>query len=124
MSVVVCFKHKTAYEMRISDWSSDVCSSDLQAGVLDPVAQQPLVAIEHLALPQRAAEILELERLPLHGHAADAADDLGKPVVAAAALREHQVAVERAIGDRPGAQARVDLVELLDRKSTRLNSSH
>src|SRR3546814_2300809 len=30
---VVCFffKQKTAYEMRISDWSSDVCSSDLQA---------------------------------------------------------------------------------------------
>src|SRR3546814_1681011 len=31
---VVCFvfffKQKTAYEMRISDWSSDVCSSDLQ----------------------------------------------------------------------------------------------
>src|SRR3546814_9205933 len=24
------FKHKTAYEMRISDWSSDVCSSDLR----------------------------------------------------------------------------------------------
>src|SRR3546814_1120015 len=34
-----CFKQKTAYEMRISDWSSDVCSSDLQgvelAGELD-----------------------------------------------------------------------------------------
>src|SRR3546814_10295024 len=33
MSVVFCFffffKQKTAYEMRISDWSSDVCSSDL-----------------------------------------------------------------------------------------------
>src|SRR3546814_1750306 len=33
MCVVVCgvffFKQKTAYEMRISDWSSDVCSSDL-----------------------------------------------------------------------------------------------
>src|SRR3546814_5563693 len=28
---VVVFKHKTAYEMRISDWSSDVCSSDLAA---------------------------------------------------------------------------------------------
>src|SRR3546814_10965439 len=31
-SVVLCFfffKQKTAYEMRISDWSSDVCSSDL-----------------------------------------------------------------------------------------------
>src|SRR3546814_11341257 len=29
--VMLClfFKHKTAYEMRISDWSSDVCSSDL-----------------------------------------------------------------------------------------------
>src|SRR3546814_19952859 len=29
VSVVVFFKQKTAYEMRISDWSSDVCSSDL-----------------------------------------------------------------------------------------------
>src|SRR3546814_8430739 len=27
---VFFFKQKTAYEMRISDWSSDVCSSDLQ----------------------------------------------------------------------------------------------
>src|SRR3546814_4964206 len=26
------FKQKTAYEMRISDWSSDVCSSDLYEG--------------------------------------------------------------------------------------------
>src|SRR3546814_3963651 len=26
------FKQKTAYEMRISDWSSDVCSSDLLSG--------------------------------------------------------------------------------------------
>src|SRR3546814_3685861 len=26
------FKQKTAYEMRISDWSSDVCSSDLITG--------------------------------------------------------------------------------------------
>src|SRR3546814_3985837 len=29
--VVFLFKQKTAYEMRISDWSSDVCSSDLLA---------------------------------------------------------------------------------------------
>src|SRR3546814_6116100 len=28
-SVFFLFKQKTAYEMRISDWSSDVCSSDL-----------------------------------------------------------------------------------------------
>src|SRR3546814_9893688 len=34
---VFCFKQKTAYEMRISDWSSDVCSSDLpdDAAALD-----------------------------------------------------------------------------------------
>src|SRR3546814_20329620 len=30
--IVLFFKQKTAYEMRISDWSSDVCSSDLYAG--------------------------------------------------------------------------------------------
>src|SRR3546814_5650844 len=33
MNLVLCFflfKQKTAYEMRISDWSSDVCSSDLR----------------------------------------------------------------------------------------------
>src|SRR3546814_1416771 len=33
MKIIRCiffFKQKTAYEMRISDWSSDVCSSDLQ----------------------------------------------------------------------------------------------
>src|SRR3546814_7428689 len=28
--IVFFFKQKTAYEMRISDWSSDVCSSDLK----------------------------------------------------------------------------------------------
>src|SRR3546814_9468882 len=35
----VLFKQKTAYEMRISDWSSDVCSSDL--AFLDDVANPP-----------------------------------------------------------------------------------
>src|SRR3546814_12635320 len=29
------FKQKTAYEMRISDWSSDVCSSDLTYSLID-----------------------------------------------------------------------------------------
>src|SRR3546814_2972315 len=32
--ICFCFKQKTAYEMRISDWSSDVCSSDLMARVI------------------------------------------------------------------------------------------
>src|SRR3546814_3793034 len=30
MFAILFFKQKRAYEMRISDWSSDVCSSDLQ----------------------------------------------------------------------------------------------
>src|SRR3546814_16281598 len=29
LSNLLCFKQRTAYEMRMSDWSSDVCSSDL-----------------------------------------------------------------------------------------------
>src|SRR3546814_4301971 len=41
--VIVCvevfmfclFRQKTAYEMRISDWSSDVCSSDLNSTILE-----------------------------------------------------------------------------------------
>src|SRR3546814_3878552 len=41
MFVLFFFKQKTAYEMRISDWSSDVCSSDLLGlpvvAALDPV---------------------------------------------------------------------------------------
>src|SRR3546814_5528900 len=32
MESVVFVKQKTAYDMRISDWSSDVCSSDLPCG--------------------------------------------------------------------------------------------
>src|SRR3546814_13031091 len=35
------FKQKTAYEMRISDWSSDVCSSDLQINGQENSGQQP-----------------------------------------------------------------------------------
>src|SRR3546814_10857394 len=37
--VVFLFKHKTAYELRISDWSSDVCSSDL--GILPTKKSSP-----------------------------------------------------------------------------------
>src|SRR3546814_13569962 len=42
MVIVLCFffKQKTAYEMRISDWSSDVCSSDLTAGRTARAAQR------------------------------------------------------------------------------------
>src|SRR3546814_12645780 len=50
MIICVCvfffFKQKTAYEMRISDWSSDVCSSDLLRSILlgsDDLDQLPIV---------------------------------------------------------------------------------
>src|SRR3546814_18647704 len=39
------FKKKTAYEVRISDWSSDVCSSDLPL-LLSPIARAGLQGIE------------------------------------------------------------------------------
>src|SRR3546814_10135836 len=38
------FKQKTAYEMRISDWSSDVCSSDLEIELLEPTRDDTGVA--------------------------------------------------------------------------------
>src|SRR3546814_2731831 len=43
------FKQKTAYEMRISDWSSDVCSSDLRASGSDDasrIAPRTLMTLE------------------------------------------------------------------------------
>src|SRR3546814_8066890 len=43
---VFFFKQKTAYEMRISDWSSDVCSSDLAA--LDRIGEdEPTTRAQH-----------------------------------------------------------------------------
>src|SRR3546814_8236505 len=45
---VFFFKQKTAYELRISDWSSDVCSSDLYDVVPRPqLAQERML---HLAV--------------------------------------------------------------------------
>src|SRR3546814_1795249 len=43
------FKQKTAYEMRISDWSSDVCSSDLrrETGAVDDRVDAMARAVLH-----------------------------------------------------------------------------
>src|SRR3546814_5056243 len=49
--VIFFFKQKTAYEMRISDWSSDVCSSDL------------LGALVALALPVVALRVVRIENI-------------------------------------------------------------
>src|SRR3546814_17054313 len=46
MLCVFFFKQKTAYEMRISDWSSDVCSSDLSDGAFGRLRQPALHLIE------------------------------------------------------------------------------
>src|SRR3546814_1487311 len=93
-SLFFFFKQKTAYEMRISDWSSDVCSSDLLAvgdvvrhafhvaegAVLLPdlasAARQGLVGVE-LLLGNRQHESVDIGHeglLPLVGHTTDAAD--------------------------------------------------
>src|SRR3546814_3190232 len=58
MFVFFFFKQKTAYEMRISDWSSDVCSSDL-------VALLPFSA----ASPSRLAVSSQNTRDPLNSQA-------------------------------------------------------
>src|SRR3546814_15722137 len=47
--VVFFFKQKTAYEMRISDWSSDVCSSDLRDHAPTAVSAAVRPAAERLA---------------------------------------------------------------------------
>src|SRR3546814_9479175 len=63
------FKQKTAYEMRISDWSSDVCSSDLLPRAHDP--DRPAAHVESqqafqreiaLADPRISAMDLAVER--------------------------------------------------------------
>src|SRR3546814_4673838 len=65
------FKQKTAYEMRISDWSSDVCSSDL--ALLDS--------------PERALPVPQPLQLGLHAGAdrivgnVDRAEPRGDPFV-------------------------------------------
>src|SRR3546814_3591752 len=56
--VIFFFKQKTAYEMRISDWSSDVCSSDL----FDDVHLFLVEQLHHLE--QRAGPILEPDAQP------------------------------------------------------------
>src|SRR3546814_1873909 len=55
------FKQKTAYEMRISDWSSDVCSSDLQHRI-QLFADLP-VAIEGAAMKRAGPAGLIARRL-------------------------------------------------------------
>src|SRR3546814_8963304 len=104
MCILDCFffKQKTAYELRISDWSSDVCSSDLIG--LD--ADAALVAQAGQTLQQLGIDNTALIEGPL-------AAGLAKqgPL--------NVILIAGAVPEIPPA-----LLEQLDRKSTRLNSSH
>src|SRR3546814_7624527 len=63
------FKQKTAYEMRISDWSSDVCSSDLtgKTVLLQNIAKaitdnHPEVYLLVLLIDERPEEVTDMQR--------------------------------------------------------------
>src|SRR3546814_16673718 len=77
------FRRKTGYEMRMSDWSSDVCSSDLVSDIevmgLRAAGRCPL-AEGHLGVGLAALHPVVV--------VADA-DDLDDPVQLLAAVREH-----------------------------------
>src|SRR3546814_8940329 len=91
--VMFFFKQKTAYEMRISDWSSDVCSSDLVG-----IAGQRLHASER---EHEAARTVHPVRADGE-HACDieGADDLARRAdpdpIADARTRQHIVEIGRA----------------------------
>src|SRR3546814_5916789 len=82
------FKQKTAYEMRISDWSSDVCSSDLC--LLVPVARllhDGLARFDEVDLPgdlvldgpdQRAERVQVLDLGPGAERLARTVDEIGR----------------------------------------------
>src|SRR3546814_5901231 len=110
------FKHKTAYEMRISDWSSDVCSSDLD--VVDHALQAHARAVfgRVQARDAVAHQFLDLGR---HDHAAAAAIDLD--VLAAVRAQQIDHVLEEL---RMAALIRGDAQALHRSEEHTLNSSH
>src|SRR3546814_8128885 len=108
------FKQKTAYEMRISDWSSDVCSSDLLALAQvdrDGLARTDLPLFEDLALVDA-------------DHAGLGAANEQPVPRERVAQRAQPVAVHAGHDPAPAEAAhRGRPVPRLDRKRQRLNSS-
>src|SRR3546814_3624100 len=107
------FKQKTAYEMRISDWSSDVCVSDLVAG-----------AVVAPGVHEVPADGRVVDAIDAAGGLAPGADsariNLAAPVADGERVYVPVVGEEPppAVVGGPGATGP------RDRKSTRLNSSH
>src|SRR3546814_10202922 len=112
---VFFFKQKTAYEMRISDWSSDVCSSDLEVVGAEVVGQVQFCRGAGRDADGGAVEFRKLAHAEalLHQKALAVVHVDTNPV-------ELQLGVSR-IGPGGGAGQHVNAA---DRKSTRLNSSH
>src|SRR3546814_5156979 len=115
------FKQKTAYEMRIRYWSSDVCSSDLQALA---VAGFDLEVREFPTSTRTSAEAAAAIGCAVAQIAKSLifrAGETGRTVLvmASGANRVDEKAVGRLLGERL-ERADADL----DRKSTRLNSRH
>src|SRR3546814_8362216 len=108
-------KQKTAYEMRISDWSSDVCSSDLADDPLDLVAG----ADGNGRFGHDHGEAIECS-----GDLARCVVDIGQVGVAIAAAAGSADGDEHDVGSAHGFGRLGGEGEIADRKSTRLNSSH
>src|SRR3546814_5779710 len=113
------FKHKTAYEMRISDWSSDVCASDLWRGLeFFPRPGHPTrqVAWGPRPAPPRASQKT--------GGPAILRVRYGPPGAALARLRSPDRQPGRDGRGRPQQGDRSWHSTAPDRTCTRLNSSH
>src|SRR3546814_6850610 len=113
---VFFFKQKTAYEMRISDWSSDVCSSDLVGkGIVGVVDDKAIVLGNTSFLEEYDVDL---------GALAEAADRLRADGATAIYIAVNgKAAGVIAIAD-PVKETTGEALAALDRKSTRLNSSH
>src|SRR3546814_1746610 len=117
--VVVFFKQKTAYEMRISDWSSDVGSSDLTTcfNLLTKFLQPTAGSIVYKGQDITRLAPAEITRLGLAR-----SFQISAVFPHMSALENVRVALQRRCGESFDFW-RSETV-LRDRKSTRLNSSH
>src|SRR3546814_2753476 len=76
---VFLFKQKTSYEMRISDWSSDVCSSDLGDGLVERAVVDEVVVLAPFVAVGGAEPLGAGEAVGLGiGHAGHAALGVGR----------------------------------------------
>src|SRR3546814_2022492 len=109
------FKQKTAYEMRISDWSSDVCSSDLEVDVRARVGGYlEKVHFTDGAIVPEGALLFTIDQRPFKTAVAEAEANL-KIAAAEVDYTKRQLERARNLSTRGN---------ISDRKSTRLNSSH